>query len=55
MREDNSVREEVKATLEQIGRLTDAGCEIVRVACPGEEDVKVHVKKPKEQRPEGAE
>jgi len=30
----------VQATLEQIGRLVESGCEIVRVACPGEEDVK---------------
>ncbi|HOW87796.1 MAG TPA: flavodoxin-dependent (E)-4-hydroxy-3-methylbut-2-enyl-diphosphate synthase [Candidatus Omnitrophota bacterium] len=30
---------DVKATVEQIARLTDAGCEIVRVACPNEEDV----------------
>ena len=30
----------VKATLEQINRLVESGCEIVRVACPGEEDVK---------------
>jgi (E)-4-hydroxy-3-methylbut-2-enyl-diphosphate synthase len=30
----------VEATLEQIDRLVSAGCEIVRVACPGEEDVK---------------
>ena len=30
----------VKATLEQIERLIEAGCEIVRVACPTEEDVK---------------
>ncbi len=32
---------DVKATLEQISRLEEAGCEIVRVACPGEEDVRV--------------
>lgn len=32
---------DVKATLEQINRLVEAGCEIVRVACPAEEDVKV--------------
>jgi len=31
---------DVKATLQQIDRLVEAGCEIVRVACPGEEDVK---------------
>lgn len=31
---------DVKATLRQIDRLIEAGCEIVRVACPGEEDVK---------------
>lgn len=31
---------DVRATLEQIDRLVEAGCEIVRVACPGEEDVK---------------
>jgi (E)-4-hydroxy-3-methylbut-2-enyl-diphosphate synthase len=30
----------VQATLEQIDRLVESGCEIVRVACPGEEDVK---------------
>jgi (E)-4-hydroxy-3-methylbut-2-enyl-diphosphate synthase len=30
----------VEATLRQIDRLVEAGCEIVRVACPGEEDVK---------------
>lgn len=30
----------VQATLEQIDRLIEIGCEIVRVACPGEEDVK---------------
>lgn len=31
---------DVKATLAQIDRLVEAGCEMVRVACPGEEDVK---------------
>ncbi len=31
---------DVSAVLEQIDRLVEAGCEIVRVACPGEEDVK---------------
>jgi (E)-4-hydroxy-3-methylbut-2-enyl-diphosphate synthase len=31
---------DVEATLRQIDRLVAAGCEIVRVACPGEEDVK---------------
>ena len=31
---------DVEATLRQIDRLIEAGCEIVRVACPGEEDVK---------------
>ena len=31
---------DVQATLEQIDRLVESGCEIVRVACPGEEDVK---------------
>jgi len=31
---------DVKATREQIDRLVESGCEIVRVACPGEEDVK---------------
>lgn len=31
---------DVKAVLKQIGRLTDAGCEIIRVACATEEDVK---------------
>jgi (E)-4-hydroxy-3-methylbut-2-enyl-diphosphate synthase len=30
----------VQATLDQIGRLAESGCEIVRVACPGEEDVR---------------
>ena len=30
----------VTATVRQIKRLTDAGCEIVRVACPTEADVK---------------
>ena len=30
----------VQATLEQIDRLVESGCEIVRVACPGEEDVR---------------
>ena len=30
----------VQATLEQIDRLVESGCEIVRVACLGEEDVK---------------
>jgi len=30
----------VPPTLEQIDRLIEVGCEIVRVACPGEEDVK---------------
>lgn len=31
---------DVKATVHQIKRLTDAGCEIVRVACPTEADIK---------------
>ena len=30
----------VQATLEQIDRLVEVGCEIIRVACPGEDDVK---------------
>jgi (E)-4-hydroxy-3-methylbut-2-enyl-diphosphate synthase len=30
----------VRAALEQIDRLVESGCEIVRAACPGEEDVK---------------
>ena len=31
---------DIRAVLEQIARLEQAGCEIVRCACPGEEDVK---------------
>lgn len=31
---------DVKAVLDQIGRLTDAGCEIIRLACATEEDVR---------------